>query len=190
VVLLNDREEDLYLSAHAYVCAVTEAGQRDAEQELAAMAEVLTEEPEPLTNQMHGETGVSLLAGVVSLSAACDSPMTDAENSPGRRAPGSSAKRPLVSAFPSYVSHLYLSVCCNAVMHASICVIVCQSCHVMCQIFTCGRWGLIRALARLQGESAEPLRAPLAQLSVASPTRRTRSSSNGIKGEQRTAEHQ
>jgi hypothetical protein len=177
VVLLNDREEDLYLSAHAYVCAVTEAGQRDAEQELAAMAEVLTEEPEPLTNQMHGET-------------ACDSPMTDAENSPGRRAPGSSAKRPLVSAFPSYVSHLYLSVCCNAVMHASICVIVCQSCHVMCQIFTCGRWGLIRALARLQGESAEPLRAPLAQLSVASPTRRTRSSSNGIKGEQRTAEHQ
>lgn len=115
------------------MCAVTEAGQRDAEQELAAMAEVLTEEPEPLTNHMHGETGVSLLAGVVSLGAACDSPMTDAENSPGRRAPGSSAKRPLVSVFPSCVSHLHLSVCCNAVMHASICVIVCQSCHVMCQ---------------------------------------------------------
>ncbi|BDA48672.1 Cyclin-dependent kinase A-1 [Coccomyxa sp. Obi] len=95
---------------------VSEAGQRDAEQELAARAEVLPGEPVTVAQPMQcagdEREHVRVLAGL----DPCGSPMTDAENCCFGSGPASAAKRP-------------------------------------------------------QEEGAEPLRAPLAQLSVGSPTR-------------------
>lgn len=75
------------------MCTVSEAGQRDAEQELAARAEVLPGEPVTLAQPMQcaGDTGerVRSLSGL----DPCGSPMIDAENCCFGGGPAGAAKR-------------------------------------------------------------------------------------------------
>ncbi len=79
------------------MCTVSEAGQKDAEQELAARAEVLPGMPVTVAQPRECMGGirehVRPLAGLDS----CGSPMTDTENSCFGGASASAAKRVQVS---------------------------------------------------------------------------------------------